>query len=163
MSKQFESAYDEIIETIDYNEAKQIVDYGCKSGVCSQYIYYADTIRFFDNYEEEITDYIITNFGTEFLSNIFLANDCQLKMYKNDVTWCYIELICSQIVEEYESTTLEELSDDSYNPERSMTDTRYALAWLQSLSLFLSLFFFIYSWRIQSIIVKILSLSVSFG
>ena len=112
MSKQFESAYDEIIETFDYNEAKEVSDYGCKSGVCGKYIYYADTIRFFDNYEEEVTDYIITNCGTEFLSNIFLANDCQLDMYKNDVTWCYIEMICSQIVDEYESTTCEELDDE---------------------------------------------------
>ena len=112
MSKQFESAYDEIIETIDYNEAKEIVNHGCQSGVCSQYIYYADTIRFFDNYEEEITDYIITNFGNDFLVNIFQDNNCCLDMYKNDVTWCYVELICSQIVDkyEYESTTCEELS-----------------------------------------------------
>ena len=113
MSKQFESAYDEIIETIDYNEAKEIVNHGCESGVCSQYIYYADTIKFFNNYEEEITDYIITNFGTEFLSNIFTANDCCLDMYKNDVTWCYIELVSDEIVNrvEYESTTCEELSN----------------------------------------------------
>ena len=117
MSKQFESAYDEIIETIDYNEAKEIVNHGCKSGVCSQYIYYADTIRFFDNYEEEITDYIITNFGNDFLVNIFQDNNCCLDMYKNDVTWCYVELICSQIVDkyEYESTTCEELSYAWFN------------------------------------------------
>ena len=111
MSKQFESAYDEIIETIDYNEAKEIVNHGCQSGVCSQYIYYADTIRFFDNYEEEITDYIITSYGTEFLANIFTANDCNIDWYLNDVVWCYIECIAGQIVEEFESTTCEELSD----------------------------------------------------
>ena len=128
MTKQFDSAYDEIVETINYNEAKEISNLGCQSGVCFKHIYYADTIEFFNKYPDEITEYLVDNFGTEFLSNIFLANDCQLGMYKNDVTWCYIELICSQIVEEYESTTLEELSNDSYNPERSMTDTRYALA-----------------------------------
>ena len=100
MSKQFESAYDEIIETIDYNEAKEIADHGCQSGVCSKYIYYADTIRFFDNYEEEITDYIITNFGTEFLSNIFTANDCCLDMYKNDVCWAFIESVAFTAVDE---------------------------------------------------------------
>tara|TARA_R100000700_G_C3141763_1_gene123369 strand:- start:198 stop:647 length:450 start_codon:yes stop_codon:yes gene_type:complete len=113
MSKQFESAYDEIIETIDYKEAKEIVDHGCQSGVCSQYIYYADTIKFFDNYEEEITDYIITCCGSEILANIFLDNNCSIDMYKNEATWCYVELICSQIVDkyEYESTTCEELSD----------------------------------------------------
>ena len=110
MAKQFDSAYDEIMETITYNEAKEIVNHGCQSGVCSQYIYYADTIRFFDNYEEEITDYIITSYGTEFLANIFTANDCNLDWYLNDVVWCFIELVCDQLVNEYESTTNEELS-----------------------------------------------------
>ena len=112
MSKQFESAYDEIIETFDYNEAKEVSNLGCQCGVCSKYIYYADTIRFFDNYEEEITDYIITSFGADFLANIFQDNDCCLDMYKNDATWCYIELVSDEIVNryEYESTTCEELS-----------------------------------------------------
>ena len=110
MTKQFDSAYDEIVETFDYNEAKQVSDYGCQSGVCSKYIYYADTIRFFDNYEEEVTDYIITNFGTEFLVNIFTDNNAILDHYINDIVWCYIECIASQIVNEYESTTCEELS-----------------------------------------------------
>ncbi len=126
MAKQFDSAYDEIMETITYNEAKEIVNHGCQSGVCSQYIYYADTIRFFDNYEEEITDYIITSYGTEFLANIFTANDCCLDMYKNDVTWCYIELVSDEIVNrvEYESTTCEELS----NSDTWLNDERYAFA-----------------------------------
>ena len=126
MAKQFDSADDEIMETITYNEAKEIVNHGCQSGVCSQYIYYADTIRFFDNYEEEITDYIITSYGTEFLANIFTANDCCLDMYKNDVTWCYIELVSDEIVNrvEYESTTCEELS----NSDTWLNDERYAFA-----------------------------------
>ena len=122
MTKQFESAYDEIMETIDYNEAKQIVNHGCQSGVCSQYIYYADTIRFFDNYEEEITDYIITSYGTEFLVNIFQDSNCHLDMYKNNVCWCYVEMICSQIVDEHESITNEELSNS-----QSM---QHAMLWL---------------------------------
>ena len=113
MSKQFESAYDEIIETITYNEAKEVSDHGCQSGVCSKYIYYADTIKFFDNYEEEITDYIITNFGTEFLVNIFQDSNCCPDMYKSTVCWCYVEMICSSIVDKYEdeSTTCEEESN----------------------------------------------------
>ena len=106
------TAFEQIKEDYDYEDAKEIVNHGCQSGVCFKHIYYADTIRFFDNYAEEINDYIITNFGTEFLSNIFTANDCCLDMYKNDVCWCYIELICSSIVDKYEfeSTTCEELS-----------------------------------------------------
>ena len=126
MAKQFDSAYDEIMETITYNEAKEIINHGCQSGVCSKYIYYADTIRFFDNYEEEITDYIITSFGTEFLSNIFTVNNCCIDMYKNDVTWAYVELISDEIVNrvEYEMTTCEELSDNN----TWLNDERYAFA-----------------------------------
>ena len=105
-----QSAIDVIKDTYDYETCKEIVNHGCKSGVCSQHIYYADTIKFFDNYEEEITDYIITCCGSEILANIFLENNCSIDMYKNDATWCYIELLCSQIVDEYESTTCEELS-----------------------------------------------------
>ena len=106
-----ESAYDTIVNDYDLQTLNEIVNHGCQSGVCSQYIYYADTIRFFDNYEEEITDYIVTNFGTEFLVNMFQDSNCYLDMYKNTVCWCYVELICSQIVDEYESTTCEELSN----------------------------------------------------
>ena len=127
MSKQFESAYDEIIETIDYNEAKQVSDYGCQSGVCSKYIYYADTIKFFDNYEEEITDYIITCCGSEILANIFLENNCSIDMYKNGATWAYIELIAVQVLD----TDNEMLSEfDGLNDAKSMNDRRYAMLWL---------------------------------
>ena len=105
-----QTAFDVIKGTYDYETCKEIVNHGCQSGVCSQHIYYADTIEFFDNYEEEITDYIITSYGTEFLANIFTANDCNLDWYLNDVVWCYIECIAGQIVDEYESTTCEELS-----------------------------------------------------
>ena len=120
------SAIEQIKSDYDYEDAKEIVNHGCQSGVCSQYIYYAATIRFFDNYEEEITDYIITSYGTEFLANIFTANDCCLDMYKNDVTWCYIELVSDEIVNrvEYESTTCEELS----NSDTWLNDERYAFA-----------------------------------
>ena len=119
-------AITEIRNTYSYEDAKEIVNNGCQSGVCFQHIYYADTIKFFDNYEEEITDYIITSYGTEFLANIFTANDCCLDMYKNDVTWCYIELVSDEIVNrvEYESTTCEELS----NSDTWLNDERYAFA-----------------------------------
>tara|TARA_R100000781_G_scaffold9211_3_gene8039 strand:+ start:37 stop:387 length:351 start_codon:yes stop_codon:yes gene_type:complete len=94
-----ESAYDTIVNDYDLQTLNEIVNHGCQSGVCGKHIYYADTIKFFDNYEEEITDYIITNYGSEILADIFLANDCNLDMYKNDTTWCYIELVASHIID----------------------------------------------------------------
>ncbi len=112
MVKQFDSAYDEIIETVDYNEAKEIVNHGCQSGVCSQYIYYADTIRFFDKYENEIVDYVESNLGDDQLVSIFADANYDIDTYKNNMTWCYVELVSMGIVDkyEYESTTCEELS-----------------------------------------------------
>ena len=122
------TAFEQIKEDYCYEDAKEIVNLGCQSGVCFKHIYYGDTVGFFNKYPDEITEYLVDNFGTDFLANIFTANNAILDHYINDIVWCYIEMICSQIVDEYESTTLEELSDDSYNPERSMTDARYALA-----------------------------------
>ena len=121
-------AFKELTNTYDIEDMQEIVNHGCQSGVCFKHIYYGDTVGFFNKYPDEITEYLVDNFGTDFLANIFTDNNCILDHYINDIVWCYIEMICSQIVDEYESTTLEELSDDSYNPERSMTDARYALA-----------------------------------
>ena len=105
------TAFEQIKEDYDYEDAKEIVDHGCQSGVCFKHIYYADTIEFFNKYPDEITSYLVDNFGTDFLANIFTENNCILDRYINDVVWCYIELVCFTIVDEYESTTCEELSN----------------------------------------------------
>ena len=104
------SANSEIRATYDYEDAKDIVNHGCQSGVCFKHIYYDNTIGLFNKYPDEITSYLVDNFGTDFLVNIFTDNNCILDHYINDVVWCYIECIASQIVGEYESTTCEELS-----------------------------------------------------
>ena len=105
-----ETAFDSIRDTYEIEDLKEIVNNGCQSGVCFKHIYYADTIEFFNKYPDEITEYIVDNFGTDFLANIFTANNAVLDHYINDVVWCYIECIAEQIVNEYESTTCEELS-----------------------------------------------------
>ena len=96
-------AFMEIANTYDTETMQEIVNHGCQSGVCSQHIHYADTIAFFDTYEDEITNDIIDIYGTDFLTNIFRENDCVLDMYKNDVVWCFIESVASIVL-----TTLEE-------------------------------------------------------
>ena len=99
------SAYDEIVDTYSQEELHEIVSHGCQSGVCSKHIYYGDTIKFFDTYEDEITDYLTTRFGDEVLIDLFSDADACLNSYKNSVTWSYIELVASEIIDttnEYE-------------------------------------------------------------
>ena len=90
--------YDEIIEAYDKETMEEIVTHGCQSGLCSQHIYYADTIKFFDNYEEEIMDYFTDNYDADFLINLFKDADASLRIYKNAVTWAYIEAISMDVI-----------------------------------------------------------------
>ena len=122
-----QSAIDNIKATYDYETCKEIVDHGCQSGVCSEHIYYGDTIECFTKYPYEITGYIKDTLGVEALKELFDLNDGDLDMYMNDMTWTFIELVAMQVVDVKEE---QELNDDriieGYNPSRSMTETRYA-------------------------------------
>ena len=90
--------YEEIIATYDKDTMEEIVTHGCQSGVCRQHIYYGDTIKFFDNYEEEIMDYFTDNYDADFLVNLFKDADASLRIYKNAVTWAYIEAISMDVI-----------------------------------------------------------------
>ena len=105
------SAFTEIRNTYDYEDAKEIVNHGCESGVCFKHIYYGDTLGFFNKYPDEVTRYVIDNVGIEFITNSFKYHDGNWDQHFNDLVWCFIELVCGQIVDEYESTTQEELSN----------------------------------------------------
>ena len=90
----------EILSTYDMDELKDIADHGCGSGVCSQHIYYADTIEFFNKYSDEISDCLADNYGTEFLTDLFDKNLGRLDFYKNDATWAFIESVAFQVTED---------------------------------------------------------------
>ena len=105
-------AITEIRNTYSYEDAKEIVNNGCESGVCFKHIYYADTVEFFNKYPDEITEYIINNVGIECITESFTRNNGNWDYHFNDLVWMFIELVAGQIVDEYESTTCEELSDD---------------------------------------------------
>ena len=139
------SAISEIKATYDYEDAKEIVNNGCESGVCFKHIYYADTIGFFNKFPDQITRYIIDNVGIEVITESFTRNDGDWDCHFNDLTWYFIELVAGEIVDEFESTTCEEMDDEpiklyadyskedlellrkhGYNPQRSMNDSRYS-------------------------------------
>tara|TARA_R100000353_G_scaffold56734_3_gene45024 strand:- start:4568 stop:4942 length:375 start_codon:yes stop_codon:yes gene_type:complete len=105
------NAFETIKETYDIETLREIEEYGCSSGVAHDHIYYSDTLPFFDHFEDEIVEYIADMLGGEFNEELWTNNPCDLVGYKNETVWCFIELVASQIVAEYESTTCEELSD----------------------------------------------------
>ena len=131
-----QTAFDTIINTYDYEQCKEIVNHGCRSGVCSQHIYYGDTIEFFTKYPDEITGYIRDTLGTEVIKENFIENDGNLDLHMNDMTWMFIELVAMSVVDDYEDAVSDLGDGDSYyepwmepsdvNPARSMTASRYA-------------------------------------
>ena len=109
------NAFDSVKESYDIETLREIRDYGCSSGVAHDHIYYSDTVKFFDTYEDEIVEYIADTLGGEFNDELWSNNTCNITGYKNDSAWCYVELVASLLVDQYEDTTQEELSDsDEY-------------------------------------------------
>ena len=108
----FSSAIESIKDTYSIDTLREIVEHGCASGCAHDHIYYADCIKFYDTYEDEITDYIVDNFGSEMLVELFSNNEGNLTGYKNDLVWTFIEMNASTIIEEYEDVTCQELSED---------------------------------------------------
>ena len=96
------TAFETIQNTYEIDTLREIMEHGCASGVAHDHIYYADTTKFFDDYEDEITDYITDNFGSEMLVELFSNNEGNLRGYMNDVVWTYIEMIASTIIDEHE-------------------------------------------------------------
>ena len=126
------NAFDTILNTYDLETCKEIVNHGCESGVCSQHIYYADTIKFFDNYEEELTDYFTDNYDWDFLVNLFKDADADLAVYKNSVTWAFIEAVAMQRVDYAEEQELKDEETIGNYMKEEISNNGYTLADIQA-------------------------------
>ena len=102
------TAHSVITNTYDYETCKEIVNHGCVSGVCNQHIYYADTIAFFDKYEDEVLTYIEDVLERDTLVKLFKDADADLGMYKNLCTWTFIELVAMDVVNEMDAIEYEQ-------------------------------------------------------
>ncbi len=120
------TAFEQIKSDYNYEDAKEIVNNGCESGVCFKHIYHGDTVEFFTKYPDEITHYILDTIGIDFLKETLERNNGYLDGYLNDLTWAFIELVCGQIVDEYESTTQEEMSDDPLTNLDALKELTYS-------------------------------------
>ena len=118
-----ETAFDSVRDSYDIETLREIRDHGCVSGVAHDHIYYKDTIKLFYEYEDEIVEYIADTLGGGYNEELWNNNPCNITGYKNDSAWCYVELVASQLVDEYEDTTQQELSDYTYESVKELAST----------------------------------------
>ena len=97
-----------LLSTYDVQTLQEIVNNGCESGVCSEHIYYDNTIAFFDKYEGEILDLIHERYGVDELVSIFKRSDACYDMYRNECCWMFIENVACDIVTSLEEEALSE-------------------------------------------------------
>jgi len=107
----YSKAKQSIKDSYDIDTLRDIVSHGCESGVAHDHIYYAETCQFFEDNEEEIIEEVENTFGQEYLVEVFNNQGASMVMYKNAICWTYVELIAHELIDEFESTTNEELSD----------------------------------------------------
>ena len=105
------SAFDTIKNEYDIDTLREIRDHGCSSGVANNHIYYTQTVKFFDEHEDEMFDYINDIYGEEITAEVWNNNPNNITGYKNDLVWTYIELVANTLVEQYEDITCEEMND----------------------------------------------------
>ena len=91
-----------ITDMYSFEDLKEIADHGCQSGMCRQHIYYGDTVQFYETFETDILDELVLNYGYDFLVDLFKQADADLTIYKNHVTWAFIEMTAMEAVTDHE-------------------------------------------------------------
>ena len=117
----------QLLKDYDQQQLQEIANHGCESGVCSEHIYYADTIAFFDKYEGEILDLIHVRYGVDTLVEIFKRSEACYDMYRNECCWLFIENVAEDVIPtlEYEQQCEDEQIED-YMKE-SISNNGYTL------------------------------------
>ena len=98
------TAFDIIKETYSIETLREIEEYnqGGSAGIAKEHSFHSQTVPFFDQFEDEICEYISDIMGREHLEEIWCNNPCNLIGYKNDCVWCFIDLVATEVIEEYE-------------------------------------------------------------
>ena len=114
-----DSPFDVIKNQYTIDELNDIVEHGCASGCASNHIYYTDTVSFYDEYSDDILDYIRDAIGSEFLTETFDNNEGNLTGYKNDIVWTFIELYAMELIDniDNEELDLESLSNTEWGKD----------------------------------------------
>ena len=84
----------------EIEEIKDVADYGCSSGV-GGFIYYHETRKFFNEYEEEIEQELWNMYGDNWFKDIAsTAAVTDTMQFKNHCVWVIVETYCIAKVEE---------------------------------------------------------------
>ena len=118
----------QLLKDYDQEQLQSIADNGCKSGVCSKHIYYADTIAFFDKYEAEILDLIHVRYGVDELVSIFKRSEACYDMYRNECVWLFIENVATDVIIDNEESQFAEdqLIEDYMQPVDNYVDSLFS-------------------------------------
>ena len=104
-------AFESIKEQYDIDTLREIAEHGCVSGVANNHIYYTETVKFFDEHEDEIIEHLADYYGGEYSEEVWYNNSNHINGYKNEIVWSFIESVAQQLVDEYEDITCEEMND----------------------------------------------------
>ena len=80
----------------DIEEIKDVADHGCEGGV-SGFIYYSETRKFFDEYQEEIEQELSELYGDDYLKQILNTSNTidSVTQLKNYMVWSVVSLYCN--------------------------------------------------------------------
>ena len=79
----------------DIEEIKDVADHGCEGGV-SGFIYYYETRKFFDEYQEEIEQELEELYGDDYLKQILNTSSIQdVTQLKNYMVWSVVSMYCT--------------------------------------------------------------------
>tara|TARA_Y100000004_G_scaffold184087_1_gene232668 strand:- start:547 stop:972 length:426 start_codon:yes stop_codon:yes gene_type:complete len=77
----------------DESEVRDVASYGCVSGV-SDFIYYRETIAFFDQHQSDIEQWLLDDH--EFTLADFCKNAEDVDQLKNAMVWAAVDLYCQE-------------------------------------------------------------------
>ena len=87
---------------------KEVVEHGCVNGGVSSLIYYEDTIKFHDKFENEIWEMLFDEYQDFGYKNVFEyiasfnLNVCSIDGVKNLLSWYAVENVASKLLDEEE-------------------------------------------------------------
>ncbi len=87
------TAKETILNLYSSEDLKEIAEFGCESGVAHGHIYFSETTAFFNEYEDEIKNFL-TGLHKKLPSDLADQNTDK-QGYKNDMVWKFIDVIAS--------------------------------------------------------------------